>query len=67
MIFSLCKQFIRLSEDLYIVEKTLPDREGLDIEILKKFYGAEIVLRRDQTLYLVNKIETLEYESIGST
>ena len=64
MIFSICKQFIRFGEELYVVVRSFQERPNLDVDVLKEFYGAELVLRKDQVLYLVNKIETLEYEQI---
>lgn len=64
MTFSLCKQFIKLGEDLYLVKRTLPEKPEFDVEVLKQFFDAETVLRKDQVLYFVNKIETLEYEQV---
>lgn len=62
--FSICKQVIGYGEDLYVVNKTIKDKEGLDMELLKSYYEADLILKKEGIIYFTQKIENLDYEQI---
>ncbi len=64
MITSIGNQIIKLDSELYVVERTIRERENMNVDGLKEFFNVDTVLRKDGTLYFVKKIETLEYEQI---
>lgn len=62
--FSICKQVISYGEDLYVVKRTIKDKEGLDMELLKTYFGADLILKKDGIIYFTQKIENLDYEQV---
>lgn len=64
MVFNLCKQIIQLGSELYVVKRALREEPNYDVDLLKLWFGTEVVLRKDGILFFVNKIETIEYEQV---
>lgn len=58
--FSICKNFIKVNEDLYLVIRPFNEERVADIESIKKWLGADAVFKRDNLLYFCTKIEELE-------
>jgi hypothetical protein len=58
--FSICKNFIKVNDDLYLVIKPYNEERVNDIEAVKKLLGADSVFKKDNLLYFCTKIEELE-------
>lgn len=65
--FNICKQVIGFNDELFLVKRTLKESEKLDVDLLKRYFGVDIVFKKDGILYFVEKIETLEYEQVTSS
>lgn len=62
---TLCKQVINYNDEYYVVIRAFKESDKFDVEILKKYFHADTVLKKEGILYFTNKIETLEYEQIS--
>lgn len=60
--FNICKQVLKVNDDLFVVKRIIKETEKLDVEILKQYFNCDTVLRKEGLLYFTNKIENLEYE-----
>ena len=62
--FSICKNFIKVNEDLFQVVKQIPedriDNPETGVETIKKWLGADTTFKKDGMLYFCIKIEELE-------
>jgi len=62
--FSICKNYIKVNEDLFQVVKQIPedriDNPETGVETIKKWLGADTALKKDGMLYFCIKIEDLE-------
>ena len=60
--FSLCKNFIKINEDLFQVKRTFTEEwmHGKDLDLLKTWYGVDVVFKKDNILYFCIKINELE-------
>ena len=60
--FSLCKNFIKINEDLFQVKRTFTEEwmHGKDLDLLKTWYGVDVVFKKDTLLYFCIKINELE-------
>lgn len=65
--FNICKQVIGFNDELFLIKRTLKESEKLDIDLLKIYFGVDIVFKKEGVLYFAEKIQTLEYEQIIST
>lgn len=65
--FSICKQIVHFNDDLYVVKRYIKESEKLDVDFLKVYFDADLVLKKDGIYYFTQKIETLEYEQASST
>jgi hypothetical protein len=60
--FSLCKNFININGDLFQVKRTFTEEwmNGKDLDLLKTWYGVDVVFKKDMLLYFCIKINELE-------
>jgi len=62
--FSICKNYIKVNEDLFQVVKQIPedriDNPETGVETIKKWLGADTTFKKDGMLYFCIKIEDLE-------
>jgi hypothetical protein len=65
--FSICKQFVYFSDDLFVIKRTIKESEKLDVDFLKVYFDADLVLKKDSVYYFTQKVETLEYEPVSTT
>lgn len=64
--FSICKQFIYFNEDLFLIKRSIKESDKLDVDFLKVYFDADLVLKKEGIFYFTQKIETLEYEHVSS-
>ena len=62
--FSICKNFIKVNEDLFQVVKQIPedriDNPEIEANVIKNRLGADTAFKKDGMLYFCIKIEELE-------
>lgn len=58
--FTICKNFIKVNEDLYLVRRTFREETVTNVDLVKDWLGVPIVFRRDGLLWFCEKIEELE-------
>jgi len=58
--FSLCKNFIKINEDLFRVIRVIREEQAKDVELLKVWFSASAVYKKDDRLYFCEKVEDLE-------
>ena len=59
-----CKEVLNINGTLFLVKKVLREEYGKDIELLKQWYLADIVFRKESLLYFCEQIIDLDYETI---
>lgn len=64
--FSICKQFVYFGEDLFVIKRTIKESEKLDVDFLKVYFDADLVLKKDGMYFFTQKVETLEYEPVST-
>jgi len=64
--FSICKQFVYFSDDLFVIKRAIKESEKLDVDFLKVYLDADLVLKKDGVYYFTQKVETLEYEPVST-
>lgn len=64
MTFSICKQFIKIGDDLFLVKRTIREEPNFDVDFFKSWFEVDTVFRKDGLLFFANKIENLEYEQV---
>ena len=58
--FSICKNFIKINDDLFLVKRVLFEDLIKDLEGIKQWLGADSVYKKDNLLYFCIKIDELE-------
>lgn len=58
--FSTCKQFIKVNEDLYLIKKVYEESKVKNVDFVKEWLETESVFRKEGNLYFCTKIEELE-------
>ena len=62
--FSICKNFIKVNEDLFQVVKTIPEERvknpEVDVENIRQWLRTDTTFKKDGILYFCIKIEELE-------
>jgi hypothetical protein len=58
------KQTIKVGDVLYIVERVVLFREGMNIQDWKDWIGASHSFKKDNHIYFVNEIEVIEYVDV---
>lgn len=58
--FSICKNFIEINGDLFLVKRTLAEDRVINIDLVKEFFNVETVYKKEGVLYFCNKIEELK-------
>ena len=62
--FSICKNYIKVNEDLFQVVKQIPedriDNPETEVTVIKNRLGADTAFKKDGMLYFCIKIEELE-------
>jgi hypothetical protein len=59
-----CKEVLKINGTLFLVKKVLREEYGKDIELLKQWYLADIVFRKESLLYFCEQIIDLDYETV---
>lgn len=57
-----CKEVLNINGDLFIVKKVLREDYCKDVELLKEWYLADIVFRKEDLMYFCERIIDLETE-----
>lgn len=58
--FSICKNFIKINEDLFIVKRVFYEEKVKDIEPIKKWLDVDAVFKKENLLYFCIKVPELE-------
>jgi|688.fasta_scaffold55985_6 hypothetical protein len=58
--FSICKNFIKINDDLFLVKKIFAEDRVKNIEPIKEWLDADSVYKKDGALYFCSKIIELE-------
>jgi hypothetical protein len=58
--FSICKNFIKINDDLFLVKRVLFEDRIKDLEGIKQWLGTDSVYKKDNLLYFCIKIDELE-------
>jgi hypothetical protein len=58
--FSICKNFIKVNDDLFLVKRVLFEDRIKDLEGIKQWLGVDAVYKKDNLLYFCIKIDELE-------
>ena len=58
--FSICKNFIKVNEELFLVIRPYTEERVNDIEAIKQWLGADHVFKKENLLYFCTKIQDLE-------
>ena len=59
---TLCKEVLNINGDLFLVKKILREEYCKDIDLLKQWYLADIVFRKEELIYFCERIIDLETE-----
>lgn len=62
MIFK--KEVLNINGSLFLVKKILREEYGKDVELLKQWYLADIVFRKENLLYFCEQIPDLDCEIV---
>ena len=55
---------IRIGDDMYVLRGSMRTDCGYSVEEIKKMYGVDSVLKRDDKWFAANKIIEAEFEDI---
>jgi len=55
---------IRIGDDMYVLRGSMKTNSGYSVEEIKKMYGVDSVLKRDDKWFAANKIIEAEFEDI---
>ena len=55
---------IRIGDDMYVLRASMKTSSGYSVEEIKKMYGVDSVLKRDDKWFAANKIIEAEFEDI---
>ena len=55
---------IRIGDDMYVLRGSMKTSNGYSVEEIKKMYGVDSVLKRDDKWFAANKIIEAEFEDI---
>jgi hypothetical protein len=58
--FSICKNFIKVQDDLFLVKRTFKEESVKDVEGIKQWLGVDAVYKKDALLYFCIKIDEAE-------
>jgi len=58
------KEVLNINGNLFLVKKVLKEDYCKDVDLLKEWYLADIVFRKETLLYFCEQIPDLEYETI---
>ena len=59
---TLCKEVLNINGTLFLVKKVLREEYCKDVELLKEWYLADIVFRKEDLMYFCERIIDLETE-----
>ena len=55
---------IRIGDDMYVLRGSMKTNSGYSVEEIKKMYGVDSVLKKDDKWFAANKIIEAEFEDI---
>jgi hypothetical protein len=61
---TICKEVLNINGSLFLVKKILKEEYCKDVELLKEWYLADIVFRKENLMYFCEQIPDLDYETI---
>lgn len=61
---TICKEVLNINGGLFLVKKVLKEEYCKDVDLLKEWYLADIVFRKETLLYFCEQIPDIEYETI---
>jgi len=58
--FSICKNFIKVNESLFVVKKTYAEERIVNIDAAKELFGVSHVFKNNGVLYFTEEVPDLE-------
>lgn len=58
--FSICKQFIKVNEELFLLKRSFEESRVKSVELVKEWLKADIVFKKDGRLFFCDKVEELQ-------
>lgn len=58
--FSICQNYIKVNDDLFLVKRTFSEESIKNVELVKEWLGADAVYKKDALLYFCIKIHEAE-------
>ena len=58
---------IRIGDDMYVLKGSMKTNSGYSVEQIKKMYGVDSVLKKDNRWYAANIVVDAEFEDIPNT
>jgi len=58
--FSICKNFIKVNEDLFLVKRVLKEDAIKNLDATKEILMADHVFKKEDLMYFCEKIQELE-------
>lgn len=61
---TISKEVLNINGGLFLVKRVLHQDYCKDVELLKEWYLADIVFRKEDLMYFCERIHDLDYETI---
>jgi len=58
--FSICKNFIRVNDHLFVVKRSFKEDRVLNVDLAKELLNAQHVFKKDDMLYFTEEVEDLQ-------
>ena len=59
-----CKEVLNINGSLFLVKKALKEQFCKDVDLLKEWYSADIVFKKEELMYFCEAVIDLECETI---
>ena len=61
--FSICKNFIKVNEDLFLIKRTFKEEYIKNVDMAKEIVNCQYVFKKDGIMYFCEMINELEIET----
>ena len=58
--FSICKNYIRVNDNLYEIKRAWPEERIKNVDMVKEWLNVDTVFRKDNVMYFCQLIEEAE-------
>ena len=58
--FSICQNYIKVNDDLFLIKRTFSEESVKNVELVKEWLEADAVYKKDAILYFCIKINEAE-------